>query len=191
MSARVDPNRVYTADDLYEMGEDARYELVRGELRVMEPSPDPSHGSVTMRLSVALATHVYAHRLGEVFAAETGFVLRRDPDTVRAPDIAFVRADQLPAGGIGPRYGDMVPDLAVEVVSPSDRIPQVWQKVDDYLGAGVRAVWVVDPVRRTVAVHGTGEPVRLLAEHDTLDGGRVVPGFACPVATIFAALPHP
>jgi Uma2 family endonuclease len=187
-SATEDPNRLYTADDLAQLDEDARYELVRGELRVMEPPPFPDHGSVAMRLSVALANYVYAHSLGEVFTAETGFILRRDPDTVRAPDIAFLRAERMPPGGFGRRYGDGAPDLAVEVRSPSDRVPQLWQKVDDYLATGARAVWVVDPEARTVAVHDPGRPVRLLAEADTLDGGAVLPGFACPVSSIFVGL---
>jgi len=191
MSATEDPNRLYTADELLAMDEDARYELVRGELRVMEPPPAPSHGAVALRLSVAIANHVFARELGMVFAAETGFVLRRDPDTVRAADIAFVRRDRLPPGGIGPGYGPMPPDLAVEVMSPSDRVPQVWQKVDDYIGAGVRAVWVVDAERRTVTVHQAGEPVRLLSEGDTLDGGGVLPGFQCPVSSLFVDLKRP
>jgi Uma2 family endonuclease len=190
MSATEDPNRLYTADDLARMDEDARYELVRGELRVMEPPPHPAHGAVAMRLSSAVSTYVYANGLGPVFTAEAGFLLRRNPDTVRAPDFAFVRADRVPAGGIGQGYGP-VPDLVVEVMSSSDRVPHVWQEVDDYLGAGVRLVWVVDPERRTVAVHEAGEPVRLLSEGDTLSGRSVLPGFQCAVSSLFVDLKRP
>jgi Uma2 family endonuclease len=138
-----------------------------------------------MRVSFALASFVYARGLGRVYAAETGFVIRRSPDTVRAPDASFVGADRLPAGGFGPGFAPIAPDLAVEVMSPSDTIPQVWQKVDDYLGAGVRAVWVVDPARGTVAVHQPGVAARLLAGDDVLDGGAVLPGFQFPVASLF------
>jgi len=183
MSANAE-RRLYTADDLLAMDEDERYELVRGELRVMEPEPGPAHGIVVTTLIVLLGAHVRERRLGVVFAP-TAFQLARDPDTVRGPDVSFVRADRLPRDGMGAGYLELGPDLAVEVLSPSNKPGEMREKMDDYFTAGVRTVWIVDPRRRTVTVHAPGEAPRVLREGDALEGGDVVPGFRCAVAELF------
>ena len=174
-----------TADELLRLRDDGRcYELVRGELRVMEP-PGARHGAAAMRLGAMLAQHALANRLGVVFAAETGVVLARSPDTVRAPDAAFVRKERIPPGGPGPTYFEGAPDLAVEVLSPGDTALEIEDKVEEYHAAGARAVWVVNPKRRRVTAHRPGAAPLVLHEGESLDAGDVVPGFRCAVAEIF------
>jgi len=135
---------------------------------------------------VALSGHVRAHRLGVVVGAETGFRLSRNPDTVRGVDVGFVRADRIPATGRPTTYWEGAPDLAVEVVSPSDTVEAVEEKVDDYISAGCAMVVVINPRRRTLTVHRGGRDPVVLRESDTFSGGDVVPGFQCPVAAVFA-----
>lgn len=142
------------------------------------------HGQIANNVAYVLTAHVKQHALGVVYAPETGFVLARDPDTVRAPDAAFVRTDRLVEDADG--YFPGPPDLAVEVVSPSDRVQDVEAKAKAWLDAGTRLVWVVWPNTRTVSVHRAGAAVATLREDEPLEGGDVVGGFACSVAEIFA-----
>ena len=174
---------ITTAEELLRAGDVGRCELVRGELRMMIP-PGAKHGWITINLTGPILDHVKANGLGAVYAAETGFLLSRDPDTVRAPDVAFVRADR--AGPPDHGYYPGAPDLAVEVLSPDDRPGYVRDRVAEWLEAGTRAVWVVDPRVRTVAIHEPGVEPRVLDESDTLPGGDVLPGFALAVAVVFA-----
>ena len=167
---------------------DARLELVAGVVRHMSPA-GPRHGSVNSRLMGALAAHVYPRRLGELFTPDTGFVLRRDPDTVRCPDVAFIAAGRLPPDGLrGRGFSGLAPDLAVETLSPDDRPREMAEKVAEYLDVGVRLVWVIDPKRRTVTVHEPGVAIRTLREDGELDGGRVLPDFRCAVASLFEGI---
>jgi Uma2 family endonuclease len=175
-----------TADDLLCMREDDRYELVEGVLAPMSPPPGPRHGYVAMTLGLLAGGFVRAHRLGWTFAAETGFRLRRNPDTVRAPDFAFVARGRITPEMDQSRYLDLAPDLVVEVVSPSDSARDLAAKMRDYLDAGVRLAWVLDPQTRTVTVHRAGRERRLLREADQLSGEDVLPGFTCLVADLFA-----
>jgi Uma2 family endonuclease len=138
-----------------------------------------------MRLAGPIFSHVKANKLGKVYAAETGFHIEHDPDTVRAPDVAFVRRDRLPpAGQRGFFQGP--PDLAVEVLSPDDSASEVLAKVQDWLAAGCELVWVVDPRTRTVSVYHSPRQAEMLGEGDRLTGGDVLPGFDLSVAEIFA-----
>lgn len=176
---------LYTADDLIKLPENGvRYELVEGQLRTMAPTGGP-HGAITTNLLIALGRFVEDHGLGQLFSESTGFLLMRNPDTVRCPDIGFVRADRLPPDGIPPGFIALAPDLAVEVISPSDTIYDIDEKVTEYLQAGARAVWVVNPSSRTATVYEPGSVPRILAEQDELDGGEVVPGFRYPIAKLF------
>ena len=143
------------------------------------------HGKKTMRLSTLLAQHVLVHGLGEVYAAETGFLLARNPDTVRAPDVAFIQTTRLTPETDSPNWVPVIPDLVGEVVSSTDRKTQVADKVQTWLSAGVRLVWVVYPTTRTIVVHRPGQPDVTLSMGDHLDGYDVVPGFSAPVARIF------
>lgn len=179
--------RAMTADELFAMPRDGlRHELVRGELRTMTPSGS-RHGGITGRVTMILGRHVEAHALGEVLGAETGFRLAADPDTVRAPDVAFVRRERVPPEGLPERFWPGAPDLAVEVLSPSDTSYEVEEKVDEWLRAGARSVWVLNPRRRTVTVHRPGEQPLTLAEADTLHGGDAVSQFSCLIATLFVS----
>src|SRR5918912_2237261 len=130
---------LYTADDLLRIPErdGVRYELVNGELKTMTPTGG-AHGVIVAELTAALIQHVRAHRLGRIFGESTGFVLRRNPDTVRTPDVAFVAADRLPAT-VPVGYLELAPDLAIGVVSPSDTVAEVGRKVEEYVRAGVRS----------------------------------------------------
>ena len=176
---------VLTAEELIRLPRGkCRYELVKGELFEMPPAGG-RHGSLAMRVGVLLGSHVMANQLGEVLAAETGYFLRRDPDTVRAPDASFISADRLPTGELPAGYLEIMPDLAVEVLSPNDRSSEVLDEVDDWLSSGVRLVWVLDPATRTVRVYRSSTEVHELAEHETLDGVEVVPGFTCEIRTLF------
>jgi len=178
-----------TADDLARLDDPngLPHELVRGVLRLVTPT-FCDHGSVVMRISAALAQHVYSHGLGELFGESTGFLLERDPDTVLCPDVAFVASRRLPPDGLGRSFGELAPDLAVEVLSKSNRPREVRAKVADYLRLGVRCVWVVDPPKRAVRIHAADGPEKLVGEDGILDGGEVLPGFRCPVASLFVAL---
>ena len=173
---------ITTADQLREAQHIGRCELIRGEFLKLIP-PGADHGRIAMDVGRRIANFVHDHKLGTVFAAETGFWLARDPDTVRAPDVAFVRAER----AVVPRRGYFsgAPDLAVEVLSPSDRPGYVREKTAEWLEAGTLAVWNVDPENRTVTVHESGaEPVRLVGG-EVLSGGSVLPGFSVPVNEIF------
>lgn len=152
-------------------------ELVRGQLVVREP-PGTRHGAIASRLTYVLADFVYRNRLGVVFAQNTGFQIESNPDTVRAPDAAFLAESR--AAAIHDRgYACIAPDLVVEVLSPDDRTGEVRAKVADWLSAGVRLVWVIDPRRRAAHVY---RPDGSVSSGETrLDGEDVLPGFTCVV----------
>lgn len=175
-----------TADELLLMPRGrVRRELVRGVVREMTPA-GYGHGKVAMRVGSRLDGYVEEHDLGVVCAAETGFRIEGDPDTVRAPDVAFIRRERVEEVGEGEGFWPGAPDLAVEVVSPRDSSSEVEEKVSDWLAAGSRMVVVVNPRKRTVTVYRSGSDVVVLTEHDELDGGDVVPGWRVPVREIFA-----
>jgi len=172
-----------TADELLHLNlPDKRTELVRGRLVVREPAGS-QHGLVAMSIGAELA--VYAKRIaaGGVFAAETGFKLATNPDTVRAPDVAFVTSERLPAA-VTRGYPALAPDLAVEVLSPGDSPGEVLAKVADWLSAGTSLVWVVDPVRRLARVYRRDGSEVLVASDGALDGEDLLPGFSCPLASV-------
>lgn len=176
---------VVTAEELIRMPSGAcRYELVRGELQMMSPAGG-KHSSVIMRLASRLAPYVEQRQLGETCAAETGFLLERDPDTVLAPDFAFIDRSRIPASGIPDAYWEISPGLAVEVLSPGDSAPKSKTKVETWLSYGTREVWLVDPKKRTVSIYRPAESPVVLTESDSLASGLLLPGFSCRVADIF------
>lgn len=181
MSAR---HRHVTADELFAMPDGFRYELVRGELR-QTPLAGAEHGMICVNVIVALAQHIKLHGLGQGFGTGTGFKLASDPDTVRAADVSFVARERIPEGGIPETFWPGAPDLAVEVVGPDETYLDVEEKIEDWLDAGARAVWVCNPNRRGVSVYRSMTDVVRLSEGDELDGGEVVPGFRCKVSEIF------
>jgi Uma2 family endonuclease len=177
-----------TAEELLRMPDDGfRYELVRGELRKMTPAGN-KHGYLALRIASRLERHVEDNGLGKTYAAETGFKLSSDPDTVRAPDAAFVSRARLEEVGEIEGYWPGAPDLAVEVISPSDTHTEVVEKALAWLEAGCRMVLAVDPSRRTVTVYRALDDIRILTGEadETLDGADVVPGWSLPVAELFA-----
>lgn len=174
-----------TAGELFAKPEDGfRYELVKGELRKTSPAGS-EHGAIIVNITVLLGQHVKSNQLGVCFGAETGFKIASDPDTVRAPDVAFVSRGRVPEGGIPKKFWPGAPDLAVEVLSPGDTLEEVEEKVEDWLSAGTRAVWVVSPKRRSLTVYRSMTDMKRLSESDELDGGEVVPGFRCKVSEFF------
>ncbi len=178
--------QLMTADELLALPRGQfRYELINGELKKMSPAGQ-KHGRITVRLTEPLAKHVRDHQLGQVYAAETGFKLKSNPDTVRAADIAFVRSERLKVLGETEGYWPGAPDLAVEVNSPSDTVREVEKKVMEWLEFGSQLVWVVSSKLQIVTVYRSLTDIVALTEKDTLDGGDVVPGFQIPVAEIFA-----
>ena len=173
-----------TAEQLLATPGLGRCELVRGELIMMTPAGF-EHGCIAAAFCARLSVLVRQKRLGHVSGAETGFQIARNPDTVRAPDVGFVRAQRVPSPP--PRgFFQGPPDLAVEVLSPDDRASAVLAKVNDWLAAGYLAVWVVDPVKRTVSVYGKQGQMVTLSANDELSGGDVLPGFRLSIAEIFA-----
>lgn len=177
---------ITTADELWRMADDGqRHELIRGELTMMAPAGG-GHGEAAMTIGALLTVHVKQRSLGTAVAAETGFILSRNPDTVRAPDAAFIRRARVPAQGLPAGYIPFAPDIAVEVLSPSDTQIEVEEKVEQWLAAGTALVWVVNPRSKTVTVHRAGRDPRVLRENATLEGEDVCPGFAVKVADVFA-----
>lgn len=160
------------------------YELVSGEL-VEVPPPAFEHSDIGATLTGELYAHVKPLGLGTVLV-ESHVVLDRARELVRVPDVAFVRAERVPRGESRQRYFDGAPDLAVEIVFPSDSFTAVQNKAMEYLSAGTGLVWIVEPIGRTVTVYEPGGRSRVLTEDDNLDGGNVIPGFSLPVLAIFA-----
>lgn len=174
-----------TAEDLLNMPDDGfRYEIVRGELRKMPPAGH-IHGEQAASILASLWMHVKTRGLGTVYAAETGFHLASDPDHVRAPDAAFVRRERADAARDARGFFPGPPDLAIEVISPSDRYSEVEEKVEDWLEAGTSAVIVVDPRRRVVEVRRSNAESVTLTEADTLDIDDIAPGWRMPIEDIF------
>ena len=174
---------ITTVDQLLRASDIGRCELVRGELRMMNPAGS-EHGRIVGKLTCLLGNHVMANGLGTFFGAETGFILSREPDTVRAPDFAFLRSARPASPKRG--YYPGAPDLAVEVLSPDDRTGYVREKVAEWLAAGTLAVWVVDPRQRTVAIHEPDRPAFVASESDVIHGGALLSGFELPVGDFFA-----
>ena len=177
--------RLLTADDLLRLySEGVRGELIRGVLCKTMPT-GREHGRVAIKLAVALGNFVSPRKLGTLVGFRSGVWLERDPDTVREPDIAFTSVDRLPLGEDVMGYAEVVPELVVEIASPSDSRREVNDKARMWLSHGVRLVWVVHPDTRTVDVHRPDLAVTTLGEDDALDGLDVLPGFSCVVSTVF------
>lgn len=163
--------------------EGLRLELIRGEMLAMPPAYE-DHGAAASRLEIILGHYILSHNLGRTYTAETGFLIARNPDTVRAPDFAFIQTSRMPQTSDAV-WGRVIPDLVAEVVSSGDRSKEVAEKVQMWLEVGVRLVIVARPPEHVIEVHRPGEPVLTLHESDTLDGYAILPGFAAPVASFF------
>lgn len=171
-----------TADELFRLGDIGRCELIRGELIRMSPSGG-RHGDVAATVAYYLKHHVLKHKLGKVYGVETGFILSRDPDTVRAPDAAFIAADRVEEVHTV-KFIPGAPDLAVEVLSSDDRPGEVAAKTKQWLEGGAKEVWVVDPAKRTVAIHREGEDAVVRQGSDVITT-ELLPGFELDVESLF------
>jgi Uma2 family endonuclease len=181
----VTATKRWTVEDVVaEWGWDVPFEVIDGELREVSPC----NGDAS-RVSAAISTPIGVfndeHELGELFVSEGGFVLSRSPLILVAPDVAFVRAENIPPDYDFQAFFPGAPDFAAEVMSPTDRPGAVEEKIERYLAAETRIVWKVDPVLRLVEVRRPGRPPQTLHIGDVLDGGDVLPGFRLPVARIF------
>jgi Uma2 family endonuclease len=172
-----------TADELLAMGDIGRCELIDGEIIHMAPA-GAQHGGVTMEIAARIQIFVSAKKLGKVYAAETGFTIKRSPDSVRAPDVAFIQSSHLP----DPTHAGFIagaPDLAVEVCSPSDRWSEVLAKIDQWLAAGATSVWVVDPPSKSIEVYRKGSQSIRYHVGQKITDEPTLPGFELSVEDIF------
>lgn len=177
--------RLVTLAEFERMPEENEHlvELVRGRV-VREPRPGGEHGWLAGRLIGRLEPWAEKHEVGLV-VTETGFLLTDDPPTVRGPDVAFIAEERL-GSGIPKGFWTIPPDLAIEIVSPSDTAAEIQEKVLEYLTAGTRLVWVVDPDNRSVTAYRSRDDIHLLTEADELDGADVLPGFRLAVSELFS-----
>jgi Uma2 family endonuclease len=174
--------QLMTAQDLWQAGEALEYaELIEGELVPMSP-PNAEHGEIQAALIGSVWTYLAGKDLGKVYG-DAGYVLSHDPDTVLGPDFSFIARERLPADR--QRFLPLAPDLAGEIVSPSNSPGEIERKIGIYLHAGTRMVWVIYPRQRQVVIHTPGEAPRVLTESDEIPGGDVLPDLAIPVASIF------
>jgi len=175
-----------TVADLEAMGNEAeRLELIEGVPHEMPPS-GIDHGDYQAILHLELAIFVRKNQLGRTYVSDAGFVMTRNPDTVLVPDVSFVSKERLPNGQRGPiGFAPFAPDIAIEVVSPSNTESEILRKTGLYLAGGVRAVWLVRPEQRTVTVFAPDAPERILQIDEALDGGDILPGFSLPLSDIF------
>jgi Uma2 family endonuclease len=178
--------KLLTAEEFEQLPDDGkRYELIDGELREMAPAVN-WHGEVEVNLGTLLNVYVRPQGLGRVSCGEVLYIVRRNPDCVRAADIAFIRQDRVPPLEARQHIMEVIPDLVVEILSQSDTIAEISDKINDWLQAGVQMLWVVVPFQRTVTMYQPGCDPRLLGERGTLEGDPVIPGFRCSVAELFA-----
>lgn len=180
--------RLMTADEFYDWcnrpeNADRRFELVRGKV-IDVPSPTKIHGVVSANISFMLGGYIRQQNKGYITTNDAGTLLERNPDTVRGPDVAYF-IDAQSFNELHPKYGEHPPVLAVEVLSPNDRINRVLSKIDDYLNNGVRLVWLVDPEDRSIRVFRPKQDAVTLTIEREIDGGDALPGFRCPLSEFF------
>lgn len=187
MTDIVRPGTLMTAEQLYDLPDrDKKYELVRGELRIGEP-PGHVHGVLAVEIASRLTAYVRPRKLG-VVTVESGYVLARGPDTVRGPDVSFIRRDRRPSAERAHLFVEGPADLGIEIVSPGDRRADIAETVADALAGGVRLVWVIYPKTRHAVVHAPGGIPQIVHADGALLGGDVIPGFSLPLADLFAVL---
>lgn len=179
-----------TVEDFYEIAfEGFRGELVGGELKETMPT-SVLHGIIAGRIAIILGFFVLQNKLGEVLTAETGFRLFVDKKTVRVPDVSFLSNEKLAEIKNVNKFYDGTPDLAIEVISPSETYNDVQGKLEDYLSAGVKMVWIIRPENKIVTTYRTLSDFKILRENEELNGEDLLPNFKCNLTDIFANLPN-
>jgi Uma2 family endonuclease len=184
--ATVEP-RLITAEEYQQLPEPTdgtRLELVRGEIVAM-CRPSWEHGEIAGNVYLAIKLFLRANPIGRV-SVESGVITERNPDTVRGPDVSFIRKERMPLGQRVPGFAELTPDLCVEVVSPSNTRASLNEKIEEYFATGAKLVWVIDPEERSVTVYREPVEGRVLKSYEVLDGGEVLPNFSCKVAELFA-----
>ena len=175
-----------TAADLLALPDDGqRYELIDGEVRVMSPAGN-KYGEIAATLLCLIDPHIRENHLGAVYAAETGFLIQQDPDTVRAPDVAFIAQARIDEVGPVEGYWPGAPDIVAEVVSPNDRFTDIEQKALHWLKAGSKVVWVVDPLQTHVTEYRGVSDIRVLGSDEMLSAPQIIPGWEVKIAELFA-----
>ncbi len=177
--------RLVTAEEYERMDSNLRLNLIEGELVPMPPMPGEQHGAVTMTLGAYATVYVLEHNLGRCYAAETRFIVQRNPDTTMGPDWAFTARDRL-TGDALPGFSAIVPDIVLEVRSPGDTATEAEGKMQRWLRAGVRLGWEFNPATRLLTVYRPNEAPRPLSLNDTLTGEDVLPGFVFPLHRLFS-----
>ena len=184
LSDTPDLRSTYTAEELFASPSDWHYELIQGKLRSLDMPTGAIHGRVTATFSARVQVFVEDNQLGECFAAETGFLIEQNPDTVLAPDFAFVARAKLPEplpGG----YVRAIPDLVLETRSPNDRPREISEKVREWLVAGVQVVLELNPAKQALTVYRPHADPEILTRESVFDGGTVLPGFTLPLTRLF------
>jgi Uma2 family endonuclease len=177
---------IITAVEVANWPEEKRQgELVKGEWNLM-PLTGWRHGEIVAQVSFLLKLYLREHPIGRLACNDPGAVLSHTPETLRGPDIGFIAMERVPPEGLPEQWWEGGPDLVVEVVSPSQSIAELLEKAQEFLAAGTRLVWVLDPEQQCVLVRTQIERVRVRKTTDTLDGGDVLPGFAARVAELFS-----
>jgi Uma2 family endonuclease len=188
MTTATIPQQKITPDDLQKMPDEAAYELVDGQL--VERHTGAESSEIGVNIAFLLKAFLRNKPIARIFAADVGYqCFAWDPDKLRRPDVSAVRMDRLPGGQAPKGYIRVAPDLAVEVISPNDTADEIDEKVDEYLRAGVRLIWVVSPVTRTVRIRrprsASAGPISILTNDETISGEDVLPDFLCSVRDFF------
>ena len=178
-------DRQYTDDELFYFPSEWHYELIDGYLRLLMMPTGDTHGIFTARITVLLAVHILDKKLGDFFSTETGFLLAENPDTVKAPDFAFVAKGRMPP--FTGKYAKVAPDLVVETRSPSDRKAGIEEKIAEWLSFGVLYVLDLNPAKQTLVIHCPDHEPVTLTQADTFTADDILPGFALPLAKVFPA----
>jgi Uma2 family endonuclease len=180
----VAPARNYSAEEFANLSDSKGYELVDGHIK--EKGMGAQSSRIAVALSAALNSYLEARALGDLFDSECGYqCFSQRPNLVRKPDISFVKSGRLPNDQLPPGWIRVAPDLAIEVVSPNETAEEINAKIEDYLGAGVRLIWVISPATRTVHIYRLNGSTARLRESDDLDGEDVIPGFRYRVEQLF------
>lgn len=183
MTTSIKSKKWMTDEELLSLPKDGyKYEYVKGELR-MSPA-GLEHGEIGIRLASMLLNYVKTSQLGKVYDSSTGY--RLPNGNLRSPDVSFVRLERLPEGKSPKGFAHFAPDLAVEILSPSDSMSKINEKIAEYFDNGASLVWIVDPDSQAVTVYSSPTDRRLLQAEDEFTGGNVIPGFRCHVKELFS-----